>query len=354
MKRLDKVMLGAMITLTALIAAVALLGGHTGRADDGLYVLYLAPAEAPPRALWMMSLAGGEPRRIFAPPFGVLDFAPAPDGRWVAAAASHADGTTDIWLVHVEGGSARRITDCAPDSCAAPTWSPDGQQVAYERRNGTSGEGRIWVYDRRTASSVPLFADEDVTGFAPLWSPDGGRLAFYDMQAGAIRAIDLKTGDSTFIPDQMGEVGSFAPDGASMIYADIRLVGRQFFPQLWRADLETGSVHPLLDEAEDDRMPAWSPDGRWLAFARRRLDEAQGAGSQLMLLDLRTGELRQVTEDATVNHTRFRWHPQGRYLLVQRFKLMESVAEAEIWVYDLATGEFTLAVEGGVNGEWLP
>lgn len=347
-------MLGAAIALAALIAAVTLLGGHTDRVGDGLYVLYLAPAEAPPRALWIMPLAGDEPRRIFAPPFGVLDFAPAPDGRWVAAAANRADGAADLWLVRVDGSGARRITDCAPDSCAAPTWSPDGQQVAYERRDSASGEGRIWVYDRRMASSVPLFADESVTGLAPLWSPNGGRLAFYDVQAGVIRAIDLTTGDSTFIPDQMGEVGSFAPDGASMVYADIRPVGRQFFPQLWRADLETGSVHPLLDEAEDDRMPAWSPDGRWLAFARRRLDEAQGAGSQLMLLDLRTGELRQVTDDAEVNHTRFRWHPQGRYLLVQRFKLTESAAEAEIWVYDLTAGEFALAVEGGMNAEWLP
>ncbi len=352
MRRLDRVMLGAMGVLIALIAAVAAWGG---RAGGGPYVLYLAPAEAPPRALWMVPLAGGEARRLFAPPSGVLDFIPQPAGRLVAAAVGNADGAADLWLVDADSGEARRIVECVPAFCTAPAWSPDGQQLAYERRESAVEEGRIWVYDLQAGSSVPLFAGERVTGLAPQWSPDGERLAFYDRQAGAIRVVNLATGDSTFIPDQMGEVGSFAPDGASMIYADIRLVGRQFFPQLWRADLEAGGgVSPLLEGAEDDRAPAWSPDGRWLAFARRWLDQAQGTGSQLMLFDLKTGELRQITHDAEVNHTRFRWHPQGRYLLVQRFKLAQTPAEAEIGVYDLTTEEWVLVIAGGFNGEWLP
>lgn len=352
MRRLDRVMLGAMAVLMALIAAVAAWGG---RADNGPYVLYLAPVEAPPYALWIIPLAGGEPHRLFAPPAGVLDFAPHPAGKLVAVMANNADGAADLWLVDARSGGARRIVECAPASCAAPAWSPDGRQLAYERHEGAGGESRIWVYDLQAGSSVPLFADERITGLSPLWSPDGERLAFYDMQAGAIRVVNLATGDSTFIPNQMGEVGSFAPDGASMIYADIRLVGRQFFPQLWRADLEVGgSPSPLLDEAEDDRAPSWSPDGRWLAFARRRLDQAQGTGSQLMLLDLQTGELHQITQDAEVNHTRFRWHPQGRYLLVQRFRLAQSRAEGEIGIYDLVTGRWTRVIDGGFNGEWLP
>lgn len=359
MQRFDRLVVGVMLVLVAAVGMVAAIGGRSAHTQTprNPEVLYMAPADARERALYAVPATGGQPREVFAPEYGVFDFAPAPDGSCIAVVAYNTDQSLDIWLVSRDGGSARRITDCGPGSCSAPAWSPDGLQIAYERRDMTEqglAAGRVWLYDMRSNAVAPVFEDPQVRGAAPQWSADGSRLAFYDTSARAIRVLEVASGISTLIPSEMGETGSLAPDGAALVYADIRVVGRQFYPELWLADLRPeGSVAPLLEAAEEDQSPVWSPDGRRIAFARRLLDRTQGMGSQLMLYDVETGVLQQITGDTAYNNTRFCWDAAGRSLLVQRFDLSSGAAEAEIWHYDLLTGSLTRLVDNGFGAQWL-
>ncbi|HPV08837.1 MAG TPA: hypothetical protein PLD57_17365, partial [Aggregatilineales bacterium] len=145
------------------------------------------------------------------------------------------------------------------------------------------------------------------------------------------------------------------PDGSALVYADIRAVGRQYFSQLWLATLgEGGELRSLLDDPQEEIAPAWSPDGRWIVYGSRRLDRAEGMAIQMMLYDVETGEVQQVTSGDEYNQTVFSWDASGSRVLVQRFRLDEMVAAPELWVYDLATGEMTLLVENAFDGAWLP
>lgn len=359
MQRFDRVVVGIMLVLVAAVGMVAAIGGRSAptQTPRNPEVLYMAPADARERSLYAVPLEGGEPRKVFEPPDGVFDFVPAPDGSRIAVVAYNSDQSLDIWLVRRDGGGAQRITDCGPGSCSAPAWSPDGLQIAYERHDMTEqglAAGRVWLYDVQSSRAAPVFEDPQVRGAAPQWSADGSRLAFYDTGARAIRVLEVATGTSTLIPSEMGETGSLAPDGSALVYADIRVVGRQFYPELWLADLGAGGgLAPLLEAAEEDQTPVWSPDGRWIAFARRLLDRTQGMGSQLMLYDVETGALEQITGDTAYNNTRFSWDAAGRSLLVQRFDLSSGAAEAEIWHYDLQTGSLTRLVDNGFGAQWL-
>ncbi len=324
-----------------------------------LAIAYLAPADAARRALWIIPAEGGAPRELFSPAGGIYDFSPAHDGARIAVTVFDDQGTTDIWLVDRDGGGARLLIDCAPGLCAAPAWSPDGDLLAYERQSPTPsgglGPSRIWLYDLRTGETAPVFEDSQVLGFGPRWSPDGSRLAFYDPSIGAIRVLDVVTGGEFRLPNQMGEVGSFSPDGRAMVYPEIRVVGEQFFPWLMLARLEVdGGIEPLLEQGEEDQWPSWSPDGRWIAFGRRRLDRQGGFTGQLMLLDRETGALRQVTADPDLNHTRFMWDPTSRRLAFQRFDVTQGAIRPEIWLYDLETGGMARLIENGDMAQWLP
>lgn len=323
-------------------------------------VLYLAPVDAIGRSLWLIPADGGTPTEVFSADYGVYDFSPSPDGAQVAMTVYNEDLSADIWLIDASGDNPRRVTDCAPGYCGSPAWSPDGKLLAYERQtipttSGAPGPSRVWLYDLTSGQTTPVFEDNQVLGYTPSWSPGGERLALFDANAGAIRVLDLSSGALTLIPSQMGEVGSFSPDGEKMVYVDIRQVGRQFFAQLWLAYIDSeGGVKPLLEQPEEDQSPAWSPDGQWIAFGRRRLDRQGGMGNQLMVFNPATGELRQLTDNRSYNNTGFRWDPTGRFILFQRFDLTVSYARSEVWLYDLETDRLTLLVDGGLSARWLP
>jgi Tol biopolymer transport system component len=322
-------------------------------------VMYLSPADGQIRALWYLPQDGSDPVEVYAPEHGMVDFEPSRDGTQVAFTANNQDQSSDVWVMNARGGDLRQVTDCAPGLCSGPVWSPDGQLLAYERRepspNGQSGPARVWLFDLTSNETSPVFEDNQVLGFGPTWSPDGSRLAFFDANQQAIRVIDLATGQAEFIPSQMGEVGSFAPDSSTMAYVDIRAVGGQFFSEIWLADFgPDGGLSEFVEPAEEDRAPAWSPTGEWIAFARRRIDRQGGFGGQLYLMNVATGQARQITDDPNYNNTRFDWDPTGSKILVQRFNLSATYATIETWLDDLESGELSPLIDNGFDAQWIP
>lgn len=322
-------------------------------------VLYLAPADGPVRSLWTLQAPGEEPVELFSSEYGLFNFAVSADGSQIAMTVLDGEMKSEIWLMYADGSDARAITTCAPGSCSSPAWSPDGSTLAYERQDasatGNPGPSRIWLYDVETSETAPVFEDNQVLGFTPRWSPDGSRLAFFDANVQAIRVLEMTTGEDAVVPNQMGEVGSFAPDGSAMVYTEIRPVGRQFFAELWLAqfDGERG-MRTLLEASEEDQAAVWSPDGQWIAFARRRLDRQGGWGSQLALYNVQTEEVRLVTDDPKYNNTRFEWSPDSQQILLQRFELEAVDGKWELWIYNLSNGNLSLLVENAFGTAWMP
>ncbi len=335
-------------------------------------VLFLAPADVFVQSLWLVGDYGqADPQQIYAPEFGVFDFAAAPDGSRIAVTVYDDNQTTDIWLINPDGSDPTRLTECEPGLCSAPTWSPDGQLLAYERRDeGVSGAGivpsRVWVYDFATGESAPVFANNQILGYGPQFAPNGRQLAFVDSNLiatnpnppsnAAIRIVDLESGRSnTVIPTDMGAVGSFNPDGSSMVFADIRQVGRQFFTQLLIADLEeNGGIVNFIEDAEEDQWPAWSPDGTTVAFSRRLLDRSNGFGSQLTLYDVETKSVQAITEDPELNSIEYFWSPTGAALVFTRIPLEGAFPQPQVWLYHLEADRLVKVSDNARSPGWLP
>ena len=189
--------------------------------------------------------------------------APSPTGK---RAAFEARG--EVFTVPAEHGAVINMTDTPGVAERYPRWSPDGKTLAFW--SDRTGEYELVV---RPADGTG--AERKVTSlgagyrYTPFWSPDNKKIAFID-QAMRIRIVDVGAGTLAAV-DQSPE---------------------------WLA-------HPAL---ENFRM-TWSPDSRWISFAR----PAESGQSAIFLFDTKDGKLHQATT-GYLNDGSPVFDPEGKYL----------------------------------------
>ncbi|PJF41913.1 MAG: hypothetical protein CUN50_05895, partial [Candidatus Thermofonsia Clade 1 bacterium] len=157
-------------------------------------VIYLAPASSTDsfQATNVWLVAPDQPfatRQLTRSSLNVESFQPSPDGEWLAYAQPRQGGTADLYLLEIESGETRPLTNCAPvlARCTAPEWSPDGTRLIYERTELDPAFDwydrdvpRAWLLNLRDLATAPLLSDTSRLGGTPKWSPDGRQIAAYD------------------------------------------------------------------------------------------------------------------------------------------------------------------------------
>ncbi len=151
---------------------------------------------------------------------------------------------------------------------------------------------------------------------SPLWSRYGSRL-YYVSQTGreypAIKMTDTATGRTTVLHRGLA-TGNLAlsPDGRSLAFAELRLVGNYYeHTEVFALDLTSGGLRQLT-HGQRARDPDFAPDTSLLVFV------SNGKGqNDLKLLDLTTGRVSRLTE--TEDHTSYhspRFSPSGKWIAV--------------------------------------
>lgn len=319
----------------------------------------------------------------------------SPDGKWIAYDVSSIDlaknvRSSAIHLIPAAGGPSKKITDGVKQD-EGPEWSPDGKTIAYvSNREGDAKQ--IWLYDVAAGTSSKL------TGIAAgasglKWVPDGSGIVFVsDVHPDC--GVDPKCeGERTAAAEKMPtkarvidsllyrhwnawqeatrahilhvsrdgkqfrdltpgafDGGDFdvSPDSKEITFTRNieKDAARSTNSDLFTVSLTGGQPKAITTRTGADAGPAYSPDGRWIAYRAQARNSYESDLWELWLYDRATGQSKRIAADFPDWIDEQAWSPDSKSLfIVAPLKGKNAIYEVTL------DGKTTLAdSSGGSNG----
>ena len=329
----------------------------------------------------------------------------SPDGKWVVFAVRETDleancGRNDLWVVAGDGGGLRRLTS-HPQSDTNPRWGPDSRTVWFlSNRSGSSQVWRISVdggeaeqvtrepldvgnlvvspNGRYIAYTMEVFPDcktpqdtcsrieqqgkDKASGriyeqlFVRHWDTweDGRRSHLFVRPVAGGSAVDVMSGMNADTPSQPfggPEEIAFTPDGREIVFA-ARNVGASEAQStdfdLYMAPADGSKPPTCLTEDNEawDTQPAFSPDGKTLAYLAMSRPGYEADQFRIVLRDWPAGARRVLAEGWDRSASSITWSADGRTI----YAIAANVGQESLFSIDVKSGKIgTIVKEGTVH-----
>lgn len=312
------------------------------------------PAQAAPQ--WDVTQPRGKTREIsFTTTEGTwMSVDVSPDGGWLVF-----DLLANVYRMPIGGGTAQNLTANSGIAINThPRISPDGKLIAFV--SDRKGQNNLWVMDADGANPRAVFTDPGVRVSQPAWTGDGNYVVVVRQQ---LPAGGSPGGSGIWMYHKDGGAGvellkgqpgaawpSLSRDGSYLYFmaaaggpgGGLELIKGGV--QVRRLELRTGELSAITSGEHNQQVqgssggaiaPEISPDGRWLAFARRIPDgtiswkgHKYGPRNALWLRDLATGRERVLVDPIemdlaqTIKTLRvlpgYAWTSDGRAIVIAR------------------------------------
>jgi len=318
--------------------------------------------------LYTVSAKGGLPEKLPIP-YGALAAVSA-DGRWVAYTPHTQDFATwkryrggmqtDIWLFDLKELKSKRMTDWEGND-TAPMWQ--GKKVYYVTDAGPEHRGNIWVYDTANGSrkQITKYADFDVKwpshgpgpkGEGEIVFQHGSELCLLDIPTGKIASVDVR------IPGERPNLAARSVDVSRFIYGwSVSATGKRAAIEargdIWTAPAKNGVPRNLTrSSGSNERDPAWSPDGKWIAY----LSDATGEYELYVTQSDGRGETKQLTRDGKLFRYGPTWSPDSKRITFSDNSgrlVMHTIEPGETKVVDTDPWGDTVASAWSPDSRWI-
>ncbi len=228
--------------------------------------------------IWMIPAAGGEPVALTAEGPSSSHARWSPDGKFIAFLSEREEEKTQVYLLNRLGGEAQRLTDTAQD-VENFAWSPDGKRLALILRDPTveeleaaASKGKDGMDDKAAPKkkSKPqrpwvidrLLFKEDTVGYL-----DRRRTHLYVINVQTKAMIQITSGDYD------DSEPAWSPDGKQLAFTSNRSKpdpDANYDEEIWTVAADNtdkgANLTQITTAHGEHHSSAWSPDGKWIAY----------------------------------------------------------------------------------------
>lgn len=321
----------------------------------------------------------------------------SPDGKWVAYTISSSDlkddkSDTQVWMVPLAGGEPMQMTNFKGSSASNAKWSPDGKYLSFTASRGEGAKSQVWILNRQGGEAQQLTdVKQGIQGYE--WSPDSTRLLLVvrdpspeDMaqkegekpqpakKAQPPWVIDrlqfkrdnigyldrrrthlhvFKVADKSMVQITSGDYDDsqpvWSPDGKHIAFVSNRSADpdNTFNTDIWVVAADNPdhgkTMLQLTTDPGSDSQPAWSPDGKWIAYTNGPDDKYMYyAMNYLNIVPATGGKPQNLTAKLDRNANGPEFAPDGKSI----YFALEDSGEQHLARINIATGEIARPVSG--------
>jgi hypothetical protein len=339
-------------------------------------LLFLSPLNSPANLHAYDPLSGQT--KTLTTERAIESFSPATDGLSVYFSEANNQFGKDIWQLIIGDLSTNLLIDCGPESCGNPQASPDGLYLAYTRINDATGLQQVHLLEFSSDADIAL-SPADQIAIGPQWSLDG-QLSFYNQSLAAYQFQYPGENAQSLAPNALGELLAWLPESNAFIAAEAFAAdsdilrgttgeaslqtpepGSQSTLELTVTGLlhfQNGQYSNLFDYGLDlveDAAPVASPNGRWIAFTRKYLDEERWTpGRQLWIHEFESVETLPLTASANYQMSAISWSADSSTLAFVRSNRTDFNAPTEIWIIQPDGSDAHFIAVDAFAPQWLP
>jgi len=231
----------------------------------------------------------------------------SPDSKWVAYVLSSTDSLknksdSDIWMISWDGKETLKMA-ASKEAESSPRWSPDGKYLSFLSSRYETKKSQIWLMDRRGGEAEKV-TDLNYSISDYVWSPDSKKILLVIKDQEPKEEEEKK--DKTAKPIMIDRF-HFKQDGEGYLERKRN--------HLYLFDMLTKKLDTLSKGDFDETNPVWSPDGTKIAFESNRTKDADRNGNtDIWIMDAKKGApLKQLTTWSDTD-SKPAWSPDGKWI----------------------------------------